>query len=348
MYMHDSSAEIDFIARLELALTRPLPKLWTHGGSIVHAVEPRDGAEVSLAGPIEIPWRDALVGMLRSRKTSRVLAELVPCGIHPVIRHAMRNPFYGRWRAHTSASPTRLMHHEMIPHMPHIGRHTLAVAYVTGVLANALQERGELSADEVDAALAFALLHDASKLAELLVLDAVKIGALPGDYRSSHRDVLEEFFLANGFSKSQIARVLEWGEVCGGDGAISLVRAAPSGGLMVTPDDRVYKVVMLADSICSESRVMTVAQRSISSEFRRKYPYMWEYKIGITNSGDLGILAPDERPDGSEILGTCHDMDLWFKAALCRDCASALGTPPTAPAQDAILRLVQRSLDSRM
>lgn len=226
---------------------------------------------------------------------------LIQTAVHPDIENTFHNPI----RSHTAYNTINnedllslinnrgkyaYIDQAVIPHHPHIGKHVFAVASVAMAIGSVLK----LTSAGIKSCISRALLHDGSKIPELLTerMNELKINPETFGLRKEHTS--EDIMRAAGVSEEFISRLNEAAGLTGHLSIPKFTEVTPGGILLLREGMLIEKIVHLADDLVSESSVMPLNDRMIKSKFPEKYAYLWQ--SGIKNTGcyaDLQVMTTE-------------------------------------------------------
>ena len=227
---------------------------------------------------------------------------------------------------------------ESIPHHPHIGRHVVAVAAVVHTLASMHQLDTTTTAESVE----LALVHDASKLAEILLQRIQEVGIDPRDLQLSADEPVASLLRQSGIADTDAQKMVAGTQSVAHSSIIRFLEILPDGSVGLRHGMIEQKLLHLADDMISETEVLDPVARMVCSNFRDKYGYLWTTGLGIIEVGGIKQLIETEIPSkpGIQLFWSFADLQPLLSIAIC---ASILGDscpPGVAPEAEMRRRIV--------
>lgn len=221
----------------------------------------------------------AAASLLVDPRYATAFLDLERCGVHPFSGDcSWYDPFTGKVTAGNNSN---------------IGEHVIAVALVAGVIADKAVNVGIISPDEKEECIRKALLHDVTKIPDIIVANARSAGYLPEGHHLHENEYISYLLTANGFSLEDAERLSGYGSETGHQ-SISTFLKPVNGELALEVSSAVAAIVHLADDMVSsnrrnESRILTMEERAVGSALAIKYPYLLSEGLGFS-TGDTELV----------------------------------------------------------
>lgn len=214
--------------------------------------------------------------------------------------------------------------------------HNIQVSHPTEKIMTALQANGEVTDAQTEYAIGRTLLHDAPKPFEIMRKHALKEGLIDDAYSESAYEKLSPILEELGFEPAYLEYLVKAGKETG---HLSLAQF-----LTVNEDDIISlvdgmlpeKVVHLADDMTSTSipkegeapvtKFLTTEERMEASNFKERYPWLWEEGLAIDSEGAIVTIKDIHNPDENirKVLGSFAEMQVTVAEMICAELQSKI------------------------
>lgn len=236
-----------------------------------------------------------------------------------------------------------------------VGEHCVAVANLSEILAKKVL--GENDA-RVRGITSRGLMHDAAKRYEVMRKKAVKAGIIDmkDPYERSAYQTIKPLLEAHGLAPDIVDYMAEAGSETGHQSIPDFVELVDGNPVLITRDNLPEMIVHIADDMTSTPIVnegetavttyMTFPQRAIASDFKNKYPKIYQQGFGFDGEGRI-VYVEDVKEPHPELshLRTNYEWQAWTAREISTFLVSRIAPDQVGNAEGYLKALANEALE---